>query len=41
MLDEMVAACERAGVRPVGTTVAAITDQVLALPPEEPPFAYI
>jgi hypothetical protein len=32
MLDELCAACEGAGVRPVGATLANIADDVLALP---------
>jgi hypothetical protein len=38
MLDEMMAACETVGLRPVGTTLREVVDQVLAQPPVQEPF---
>ena len=38
MLDEMMAACEAAGVKPVGSTLKDVADAVLALPPVQEPF---
>ncbi|MBI4182520.1 MAG: polysaccharide deacetylase family protein [Proteobacteria bacterium] len=40
-LEEIHAACARAGVRPVGATVDAICDRVLAEPAREAEFAYV
>ena len=38
MLDEMMAACETAGVRTVGATLKEVVDEVLALPAVQEPF---
>jgi hypothetical protein len=38
MLDEMMAACETAELRPVGTTLRNVVDEVLARPPVQEPF---
>jgi hypothetical protein len=41
MLDEMCGACVRAGLRPVGTTIAEISERALQVQPTEEDFAYI
>lgn len=41
MLDELAGACERAGVKPVGTTVADIAERAVRVSPPEEEFAYI
>ncbi|WP_372623556.1 polysaccharide deacetylase family protein [Falsiroseomonas sp.] len=41
MLDEMCAACARAGLKPVGTTLADIVERALQVRPPEEEFAYI
>jgi hypothetical protein len=38
MLDEMMAACETAGIRPVGATLKEVADEVLARPAVQEPF---
>ena len=38
MLDEMMAACEATALRPVGTTLKEVVDEVLARPPVQEPF---
>lgn len=38
MLDEMMAACDAAGVKSVGSTLKDVADAVLALPPVQEPF---
>src|SRR5262245_25883417 len=38
MLDEMMAACEIAGVRTVGATLKEVVDEVLVQPPVQEPF---
>lgn len=38
MLDEMLAACHKAGLRVSGATVKDVADEVLALPPAHAPF---
>ncbi len=38
MLDEMMSACESAGLRVVGATLKDVVDEVLALPAVEEPF---
>jgi peptidoglycan/xylan/chitin deacetylase (PgdA/CDA1 family) len=40
VLEQIRIACERHGVRPVGTTVDHLCDMVLALPVEEEPFVH-
>ncbi|MCC7425886.1 MAG: polysaccharide deacetylase family protein [Alphaproteobacteria bacterium] len=41
MLDEICAACERAGLKPVGATLADIADRTLPLKPPAEEFAYV
>lgn len=38
MLDEMMAACDAAGVKGVGATLQNVADEVLASPPRQVPF---
>jgi hypothetical protein len=38
MLDEMLSACQAAGLRAVGATLKDVTDKVLSLPPVHEPF---
>ncbi|HEY4252844.1 MAG TPA: polysaccharide deacetylase family protein [Roseomonas sp.] len=41
MLDQMFAACERAGLRPVGTTLADVAERAIGVVPAEEEFAFI
>jgi hypothetical protein len=41
MLEEMCGACVRAGLRPVGTTVADIAERAIEVRPSEEEFAYV
>ena len=38
MLDEMMVACDAAGVKAAGATLKGVADAVLALPPVREPF---
>jgi len=41
MLDEIFAACERAGLLPVGTTLADVAERAIGVLPPEEEFAFI
>lgn len=41
MLDEICAACERAGLRPAGTTLADVAERAIGVLPPEDEFAFI
>lgn len=38
MLDEMMVACQEAGIEAVGTTLQHVADEILASPPKQEPF---
>jgi hypothetical protein len=38
MLDEMMSACDKAGIRAEGATLHNVADEILALPPKPEPF---